>query len=302
MTGYTKLFGSIIASTIWREPNETRIVWITMLAMANKNGVVEASVPGLADMARVTVPQCQEAIKALESADEWSRTKEHEGRRIQAIDGGWAILNHAKYRAKMGADERREYFRVKKAESRAKSKSPKRVNKSPRLSTPSTQSEAEPKAEKEVSAHAVFVKMWNDEYPKHHDGDKYAMQGGKDGLQLKAFLTSIDKPVSDLIKFAVLAWKHPLGFRCKAAATITGFCTQFNDIREEIRSLKGAMSAPSVPTERPEWIPWLEAMSAKDPKYRDPIFREYQFAPSWMRGDFQKEQQEKKNGATAPTP
>ena len=48
MSGYTKLFNSILASTVWSEPNETRIVWITLLAMADKNGIIEGSVPGLA--------------------------------------------------------------------------------------------------------------------------------------------------------------------------------------------------------------------------------------------------------------
>lgn len=121
MTGYTKLFGSIVASTIWREPHTIRIVWITMLAMANKTGTVEASVPGLADLARVTLDECKEALEALMQPDEYSRTPGNEGRRIQPVDGGWLILNHAKYRAKMGADEKREYFRLKKQEQRQKS-------------------------------------------------------------------------------------------------------------------------------------------------------------------------------------
>ncbi len=124
MTGYTKLFGSIVASTIWRESNEIRIVWITMLAMANKDGIVEASVPGLADMSRVTVQQCREAIEALQQPDPDSRTKDNAGRRISQVDGGWLILNHGKYRAKMGVDERREYLRVKQQEHRARAKLP----------------------------------------------------------------------------------------------------------------------------------------------------------------------------------
>ena len=43
MPGYTKLFNSILASTIWRADDKTRIVWITLLAMADKHGIVEAS-------------------------------------------------------------------------------------------------------------------------------------------------------------------------------------------------------------------------------------------------------------------
>ena len=69
------------------------------------------SVPGLADLARVTVEECVNAIERLASPDEYSRTKDNEGRRIREQDGGWVILNHGKYKAKMSADDRREYMR-----------------------------------------------------------------------------------------------------------------------------------------------------------------------------------------------
>ena len=155
MTGYTKLFGSIVDSTIWRESKETKIVWITMLAKANRDGIVESSLPGLADSSRVSIPECEEALKHLSSPDIYSRTKAHEGRRIQEVDGGWIILNHAKYRAKMNADERREYLARKQQEWREKH--PKRmstrrkqmstlVNRGNASSTLSTHAEAEAEA------------------------------------------------------------------------------------------------------------------------------------------------------------
>lgn len=118
MSGYTKLFNSILASTVWREPMEVRIVWITLLAMADKDGIAEGSVPGLADFARIPVEATREALARLSAPDPDSRSQEHEGRRIEAVDGGWQLLNHAKYRAKMGADERREYNRLKQAQYR----------------------------------------------------------------------------------------------------------------------------------------------------------------------------------------
>lgn len=120
MAGYTKLFNSILASTIWRADNDTRIVWITMLAMANKRGIVEASIPGLADFARVPIDACQRALANLLSPDEFSRTKDHDGRRIKAIDGGWQLLNHGKYRDTLSAEERREYKRIKQREYRSR--------------------------------------------------------------------------------------------------------------------------------------------------------------------------------------
>ena len=122
MSGYTKLFNSILASTVWREPMETRIVWITLLAMADKDGVAEASIPGLADFARIPVEDTREALKRLMAPDKDSRSKEYEGRRIEETDGGWILLNHAKYRAKMGADERREYNRIKQSQYRERQK------------------------------------------------------------------------------------------------------------------------------------------------------------------------------------
>ncbi len=145
MTGYSKLFGSIITSTIWREDKETKILWITMLALKDKNGNVEGSVPGLADMARLTIEETLEALEKLRSPDPHSRTKENEGRRIEDIDGGWVVLNHQKYRDKMNADERREYLRVKQVEHRAKVST--LVNKRQLLSTPSTHADADADAE-----------------------------------------------------------------------------------------------------------------------------------------------------------
>ena len=118
MAGYTKLFSSIIASTIWREDDKTRIVWITMLAMSDKNGIVEASVPGLADFSRVTVEEARAAVAKLEGPDPDSRTPDFEGRRIEKVEGGWRLLNHAKYRAKLNADDRREYLAKKQREFR----------------------------------------------------------------------------------------------------------------------------------------------------------------------------------------
>ena len=109
MSGYTPLFSSIIASTIWRESKETKILWITMLAMADCRGIVEGSIPGLADMAKITLDECKASLAILMAPDEYSRTKDHDGRRIAEVDGGWQLLNHDKFRDK--ARNRAEYMR-----------------------------------------------------------------------------------------------------------------------------------------------------------------------------------------------
>ena len=111
-----------------------------MLALADKRGIVEGSVPGLADLCRVSVEECREGLEKLKAPDPDSRTKDQGGRRIVEVEGGWQLVNHAKYRAKLNQDERREYLRIKKQESR--------VNKRREMSTPSTQPEADPEASK----------------------------------------------------------------------------------------------------------------------------------------------------------
>lgn len=181
MAGYTKLFNSILASTIWREGKETKILWITMLAMADKDGMVEASVPGLADMARLSVKETQIALGILESPDEFSRTKDHEGRRIEPVSGGWLVLNHATYRQKMDMDERREYLRLKKQESRDRQRQ-QCVNNCPEPSTESTQAESREQRAEEYTD-PQFNEFW----------EKYPRKVGKEDAW-KAWLKMSPKP------------------------------------------------------------------------------------------------------------
>ena len=121
---YTKLFGSILHSTIWETSVSTRIVWVTMLALSDKDGRVMASVPGLARAALVSRAECEAALEYLLAPDPDSRTPDYEGRRIEEIDGGWFLLNHAKYR-ELGkkvehdenhADAQKRYREKKKTE------------------------------------------------------------------------------------------------------------------------------------------------------------------------------------------
>ena len=107
MSGYTKAFRSLLTSSVWGEPDTTRIVWITLMLEADQDGIVEASVPGLARLAVVSREACETALATFLAPDPDSRTKEHEGRRIAAVDGGWVLLNHPKYRSKSSPDERR---------------------------------------------------------------------------------------------------------------------------------------------------------------------------------------------------
>ncbi len=119
---FTKLFSSITESTIWCESDQTRLVWITMLAMANKHGYVFGSAPGLANRARVPVEAVREALIKFQQPDPDSRTKDNEGRRIEVIDGGWRLLTYEKHRAIRDEEERRDYMKNLMRQKRAVSK------------------------------------------------------------------------------------------------------------------------------------------------------------------------------------
>ena len=118
METFTKLSSNIVASSIWQESDHVRLVWITMLFMKDKNGEVKASIPGLAHLARVPLAAAEEAVNKFLAPDPYSRTSDHEGRRIEPIDGGWRILNHFKYRDMRNVEERREYKTQKQREYR----------------------------------------------------------------------------------------------------------------------------------------------------------------------------------------
>jgi hypothetical protein len=93
---FVKIYGSILSSSIWLEDDATRLVWITMLAKADEEGCVWASVGGLAHSARVSRDKCKRALEVLSSPDEDSRDGT-DGRRIVKIERGWRVLNREKY-------------------------------------------------------------------------------------------------------------------------------------------------------------------------------------------------------------
>lgn len=119
---FTKLFSSITASTIWVAPSNTRVVWITMLAMADHAGRIHASIPGLANIARVPLEDCHAALDMFMAPDIYSRTTDNEGRRIESIPGGWRLLNYTKFREMKDEESQKEAKRKYMANRRSKEK------------------------------------------------------------------------------------------------------------------------------------------------------------------------------------
>lgn len=125
METWCPLWGGLLRSTVWQHGYEVRLVWITLLALKDKDGYVYGSLGWLSDAAKVPKEECCKALAILAAPEADSKTKEFEGRRIEVVDGGWIILNHHKYIDKMREqrqDMRRAYQARKQREYRAKKK------------------------------------------------------------------------------------------------------------------------------------------------------------------------------------
>lgn len=117
---YSKLFGFILDSSIWLEPHETRIVWITLLAAMDEDGFAHFSaIENLANRARVSVEAAQKAIECFLAPDPNSSNPANDGRRVERVPGGFMVLNAAEHRARCTREIKREQTRQRVANWRA---------------------------------------------------------------------------------------------------------------------------------------------------------------------------------------
>lgn len=129
---YVKLYQDILTSTVWMQPDHVLRVWLTMLLLANSEGYVRISIPGLAKEAGVDVLKARDALATLEAPDEDSQSKENEGRRVIRLDEAepvWFIVNYVKYRTLKNAEAKKGYMREYMRAYRARRKQPELTSK-----------------------------------------------------------------------------------------------------------------------------------------------------------------------------
>ena len=98
MAGYSKLDCGIVDSSLWEMPHEYLRVWIAMLAKTDATGYVRVAATAMARLCHLTREEFDRVIDTFTSPDPESRTPDHEGCRLEKVDGGWLILNYLKYR------------------------------------------------------------------------------------------------------------------------------------------------------------------------------------------------------------
>lgn len=114
---YTKLYSTILDSSIWSRSDATRLVWVTMLAMATKNGMVHASIDGLARRANISLELTRQALDELASPDEHDKSGVQSGCRIVQMQGCWQLINFEFYREAKSIDAvRKQQWRERQAD------------------------------------------------------------------------------------------------------------------------------------------------------------------------------------------
>jgi hypothetical protein len=98
--GFVKLYGSLLlGSSLMDESVEARWLFVCFLSAADGTGFVRCQTPGnAARIANLTLDQAAVALDVLSSPDPHSTTGDQEGRRIVRAEGGWRVVNYAKYR------------------------------------------------------------------------------------------------------------------------------------------------------------------------------------------------------------
>lgn len=111
--GYTPLFNSITTGTLCGKWPDIGL-WAIVLSQSDKRGVLDVTPDYLALVTGLPVGEVVACMERFCQPDPRSRTKTHDGARLELIDPtrdwGWRVVNHTKYREKarlMGKDAER---------------------------------------------------------------------------------------------------------------------------------------------------------------------------------------------------
>ena len=123
--GFVKIYGDrLVGSSLMDEDIGTRWLFVFLLAASDMEGRFHCqSVKRLAALAGMSDAEAQKAVHALESPDPRSTTRDHDGRRIERVEGGWIVLNKAKFAAHRSKRQLADAERKRQQREREKQKS-----------------------------------------------------------------------------------------------------------------------------------------------------------------------------------
>src|SRR6516165_3084329 len=163
---YSKLFSSLIHSSLWRQPVHVRVLFVSLLSIADSRGFVYGSRRGLEaaaniqyDLSNGDADPWQVLMSPDSDSSDLLRNPKNRGRRIEQVPGGYRILNFLYYRSLRDNEARREQNR--RAQAKFKDKVSQGKPRSAKVSQtkPHKPQSAHTEAETEAEAEAVQKKM-----------------------------------------------------------------------------------------------------------------------------------------------
>ena len=120
---FGKAFASMYTGSMMGAGAHVFAVWTYAIANAGRNHAVHLNPDHLAMVIGMTVDEAKTALEFLLSPDPKSQSPAEDGRRLRHDGGYWySLVNGPHYRGIRDEADRREYFRVKKQESRERQK------------------------------------------------------------------------------------------------------------------------------------------------------------------------------------
>jgi hypothetical protein len=123
MKSWSPLWSTIVYSSLWDETSECVKLFITMMALKDHDHVCRYNAYQLAQVSKLSEIKVLEYLQVLSSPD--TKRVEHqefEGRRIQAVEEGFLILNGEKYRKQVQIEMKRARDRRAQAAKRERDK------------------------------------------------------------------------------------------------------------------------------------------------------------------------------------
>lgn len=120
---YGKLFASMYDGTLYGQW-QAIITLQQMVILADEDGVLDMTPPALAAKTSIPLEIIETGLQQLSEPDKYSRSAQHEGRRIILIDDarpwGWVIVNYKHYRQLANREDKKKADRERIAEKRKK--------------------------------------------------------------------------------------------------------------------------------------------------------------------------------------
>jgi hypothetical protein len=113
---YGKIFASMFDGSLYGNWKAI-VTFQQMIILCDADGVLDMTPHALAARTSIPLDVLREGLEVLEAPDQYSRSPEQDGRRIERLDGhrpwGWRIVNYRRYRMMVDAETVREQNRAR---------------------------------------------------------------------------------------------------------------------------------------------------------------------------------------------